>query len=140
MFPFLPYGTMPSGYAAPPAGVPFAQNPYTPFGSGFGLGLNFWNPGFGRGPDFPSNLWTPPTAEQSPQSPVPGAGNGAGQQNGNGLLSALAPHTKATIGGSPVVSSLAYNSVANAPSQPTGPGRYLMPNRIPTGGYFGGMK
>ena len=71
---------LPSGYARPPAGVPFQQNPYTPFGSGFGLGLPYWASGFGRGPQFPSNLWTPPGQNDSPQSQVtpPGGGAGAG--------------------------------------------------------------
>lgn len=75
---------LPSGYVPAPEGVPFAQNPYLPFGSGYGLGMNFWNSGFGRGPQFPEDLWTRPTPEQSPQSPVtpaPGAGGGSSDRS-----------------------------------------------------------
>ena len=63
-------GGAPGGYLPPPAGVPFARSPFTSFGSPFGLGLGFWNSGFGIGPQFPENLWNRPAQEQSPQSPV----------------------------------------------------------------------
>ncbi len=76
---------LPSGYARPPAGVPFQQNPYTPFGSGFGLGLPYWASGFGRGPQFPSNLWTPPGQGDSPQSQVTPPGGGAGAGGGDAM-------------------------------------------------------
>lgn len=76
----MPQPGLPSGYAPPPFGVPFLQNPYLPFGSAFGLGLNFWAPGFGRGPGWPANLWSPPGQEASPQSIVPPQAGPAAQE------------------------------------------------------------
>lgn len=90
-FGYSPWGfsgyQLPSGYAAPPTGVPFRQNPYLPFGSGFGLGLDYWSSGFGVGPQFPQNLWSRPDAAQSPQSPTPAnIQPSTGSANTNGIL------------------------------------------------------
>ena len=73
------YAGMPNGYIPSPPGVPFNHSPYLPFGSGFGLGLDYFQPGFGRGPGFPNNLWTPPPASQTPQ--IPGGTGAAGTQD-----------------------------------------------------------
>ena len=80
--PMMPQPGLPSGYAPPPGGVPFNQSPFLPFGSAFGLGLNFWAPGFGRGPGWPANLWSPPGSAMSPQSAVAPPGGPPGADTG----------------------------------------------------------